>query len=127
MTSTKVMTTLLATGIVLVAAPPLAAHHSAAMFDDTKVVELSGTVKALQWTNPHVWLQVVVEDQGRATEWSFEGGSPNSLSRQGWRSTTFKPGDVVTVRLRPMKDGTAAGQFIGAKFDADGHTIGRWE
>jgi len=120
------MTTLLA-GVVLVAARPLAAHHSAAMFDDTKVVELSGTVKALQWTNPHVWLQVVVEDQGRATEWSFEGGSPNSLSRQGWRSTTFKPGDVVTVRLRPMKDGTAAGQFIGARFDTDGHTIGRWE
>jgi hypothetical protein len=127
MRSTKIMTTLLAAGVVLVAAPPLAAHHSAEMFDDTKVVELSGTVKALQWTNPHVWLQVVVEDQGRATEWSFEGGSPNSLSRQGWRSTTFKPGDVVTVRLRPMKDGTAAGQFIGAKFDADGHTVGRWE
>jgi len=126
MRSTKIMTTLLA-GVVLVAARPLAAHHSAAMFDDTKVVELSGTVKALQWTNPHVWLQVVVEDQGRATEWSFEGGSPNSLSRQGWRSTTFKPGDVVTVRLRPMKDGTAAGQFIGARFDTDGHTIGRWE
>jgi Family of unknown function (DUF6152) len=127
MRSTKIMATLLAAGIVLVAAPPLAAHHSAAMFDDTKVVELSGTVKTLQWTNPHVWLQVVVEDQGRATEWSFEGGSPNSLSRQGWRSTTFKPGDVVTVRLRPMKDGTAAGQFIGAKFAADGHTVGRWE
>ena len=127
MTSSKIVTALLTAAVVLVAARPLAAHHSAAMFDDTKVVELSGTVKALQWTNPHVWLQVMVEDQGRATEWSFEGGSPNSLSRQGWRSTTFKPGDVVTVRLRPMKDGTAAGQFIGAKFTADGHTVGRWE
>ncbi|HEX7237766.1 MAG TPA: DUF6152 family protein [Gammaproteobacteria bacterium] len=127
MTSIKITTALLAATAVLVAARPLAAHHSAAMFDDTKVVELSGTVKALQWTNPHVWLQVVVATQGRATEWSFEGGSPNSLSRQGWRSTTFKAGDVVTVRLRPMKDGTAAGQFIGAKFAADGHTVGRWE
>ena len=127
MTSIKIATALLTTAVVLVAARPLAAHHSAAMFDDTKVVELSGTVKALQWTNPHVWLQMVVEDQGHATEWSFEGGSPNSLSRQGWRSTTFKAGDVVTVRLRPMKDGTAAGQFIGAKFAADGHTVGRWE
>jgi hypothetical protein len=127
MKSTQITTTLLAAGVLLIAASPLAAHHSAAMFDDTKVVELSGTVKALQWTNPHVWLQLVVDDQGRATEWSFEGGSPNSLSRQGWRSTTFKPGDVVTVRLRPMKDGTAAGQFIGAKFAADGHTVGNWE
>jgi hypothetical protein len=118
---------LLAGTVVLVAAQPLAAHHSTAMFDETKLVELSGTVKALQWTNPHVWLQVMVEDKGAATEWSLEGGSPNSLSRQGWRSTTFKAGDVVTVRLRPMKDGTAAGQFIGAKFASDGHTVGRWE
>ena len=95
-------------GIVLVAAR-CSAHHSAAMFDDTKVVELTGTVKELQWTNPHIWLQVIVDDQGTKTEWSLEGGSPNSLSRQGWRSTTFKAGDVVTVRFNPMKDGTAAG------------------
>ena len=103
------------------------AHHSAAMFDDTKVVELTGTVKALQWTNPHIWLQVMVESDGAAaTEWSLEGGSPNSLSRQGWRSTSFKPGDVVTVRFNPMKDGTPAGAFVGAKFADDGRTIGRW-
>jgi hypothetical protein len=126
MTSIKTAAALLTATLVLIAAP-LAAHHSAAMFDDTKVVELSGTVKALQWTNPHVWLQVMVEDKGAATEWSLEGGSPNSLSRQGWRSTTFKAGDAVTVRLRPMKDGTAAGQFVGAKFAADGHTVGNWE
>jgi hypothetical protein len=106
---------------------PVAAHHSASMFDDTKVVELKGTVKELQWANPHIWLQVIVEDGGRKTEWSLEGGSPNSLSRQGWRATTFKAGDVVTVRLNPMKDGTPAGSFIGAKFDADGKTIGRWQ
>ena len=103
------------------------AHHSAAMFDDAKVSELSGTVKELQWANPHIWLQVIVEENGMKTEWSFEGGSPNSLSRQGWRATTFKPGDKVTVRFNPMKDGTPAGQFVGAKFAADGKTIGRWQ
>ncbi len=103
------------------------AHHSAAMFDDTKVVELTGTVKELQWTNPHVWLQLVVDDKGKKTEWSIEGGSPNTLSRQGWRATTFKAGDVVTVRVNPMKDGTPGGNFIGAKFSADGRTIGRWQ
>jgi hypothetical protein len=118
---------LLTAGLVVVNSPVLA-HHSSAMFDDARVVELSGTVKELQWTNPHVWLQVVVEDKakGARTEWSIEGGSPNSLSRNGWRSTTFKPGDAVTVRVNPMKDGTAAGGFVGAKF-ADGKTIGRWE
>jgi hypothetical protein len=105
---------------------PVLAHHSASMFDDAKVVEKKGIVKELQWTNPHVWLQVVVDENGKKTEWSLEGGSPNTLSRQGWRATTFKAGDVVTVRFNPMKDGSAGGLFVGAKFDADGKTIGRW-
>ena len=106
---------------------PVAAHHSGAMFDDAKVVELKGTIKEMQWKNPHVWIQVVVDQDGKPTEWSLEAGSPNSLSRNGWRSTTFKSGDEVVVRLNPMKDGTPAGQFIGAKFAADGKTIGRWQ
>ena len=105
---------------------PAAAHHSAAMFDESKVVELKGTIKEMQWKNPHVWIQVVVDDHGKPTEWSLEAGSPNTLSRNGWRSTTFKSGDEVTVRLNPMKDGSAAGMFIGAKFATDGKTIGRW-
>ena len=67
------------------------------------------------------------DDDGKPTEWSLEAGSPNSLSRNGWRSNTFKAGDEVVVRLNPMKDGTPAGMFIGAKFAADGKTIGRWQ
>jgi hypothetical protein len=109
------------------AVAPVRAHHSAAMFDDSKVVEIKGIVKELQWTNPHVWLQVEVDDNGKKVEWSIEGGSPNSLSRTGWRASTFKPGDQVTVRINPMKDGTHAGAFIGAKFAADGKTVGRWQ
>jgi hypothetical protein len=126
MQSIKRMTTW-AIAVGSVAAAGASAHHSAAMFDDTKVVELKGTIKALEWTNPHIWLQVLVGEQGQETEWSVEGGSPNSLSRQGWRATTFKPGDLVTLRLHPMKDGSAAGSFIGARFADDGRTIGRWE
>ena len=103
------------------------AHHSGNMFDDDKVLELRGVVKELQWKNPHIWLQVIVDEKGTKKEWSLEGGSPNSLSRNGWRSTTFKPGDEVTVRLNPMRDGSPGGQFIGAKFASDGKTIGRWQ
>ena len=112
--------------IVRLAGSAVIAHHSGAMFDDAKRVDITGTVKEMQWTNPHIWIQVVVEDKGVKTEWSVEGGSPNSLSRNGWRSTTFKPGDVVTIRLNPMKDGTPAGGFVAAKL-ADGKTLGRWE
>ena len=123
------MTRLTLPGLALVVttalAAPTLAHHSASMFDDTKVVEKKAVVKELQWTNPHIWLQVVIDENGKKTEWSLEGGSPNTLSRQGWRADTFKPGDAVTVRFNPMKDGSAAGLFVSATFDADGKTIGR--
>jgi hypothetical protein len=102
------------------------AHHSAAMFDPEKVKELTGTIKEFQWKNPHVWIQVLVQNPaGAKEEWSIEGGGPNSLSRQGWRPTSFKPGDVVTIKVNPMKDGSTGGLFIGAKL-SDGKTLGNW-
>lgn len=105
----------------------LSAHHSAAMFDNTRVVELTAVVKEFQWTNPHVWIQVYVQKSPTVKEeWSIEGGGPNSLSRQGWRPTSFKAGETVTIRINPMRDGTPAGLFVGVKF-ADAKTLGRWE
>ncbi len=113
--------------LVAVASVPLTAHHSAAMFDSTKVVEITGTVKEFQWTNPHVWIQIVVQKPGEVREeWSIEGGGPNALSRQGWRPTSFKAGEKVTMRVNPMRDGTPAGLFVGVKF-ADAKTLGRWD
>ena len=101
------------------------AHHSSAMFDNTRVKDLSGTVKEFQWKNPHVWLQLNVQNGDVKEEWSIEGGSPNTLSRQGWRPTTFTPGAAVSIKVNPMKDGSPGGLFVGAKFD-DGKTIGNW-
>lgn len=102
------------------------AHHSATMFDDERVLELQGTVKEFQWTNPHTWIQVMVEnEEGDLVEWSIEGGGPNSLARNGWRPDTFEPGDSVVVKVHPMRNGAPAGNFIGARF-SDGSTIGRW-
>jgi hypothetical protein len=69
---------------------------------------------------------VNVEGDGGVVEWSIEGGGPNSLSRQGWRPSTFPPGAAVTLRINPMVDGTPAGGFVGARFE-DGSTVGRWE
>ncbi|MXO58809.1 hypothetical protein GRI89_04545 [Altererythrobacter salegens] len=91
-----------------VVAAPLAAHHSFAMFDTAKEVTLSGTVREFQWTNPHSWLQL--EADGK--EYSIELGSPNTMVRKGWRKTTFKPGDKVTVTINPMRDGSPGGAFV---------------
>ncbi len=103
------------------------AHHSSAMFDADKVVEVEATVAEFQWTNPHIWIEVMVANAaGEEEQWSIEGRGPNSLFREGWRPTTFKPGARITIRFNPMRDGTHAGGFIGARF-ADGSTIGRWQ
>jgi hypothetical protein len=110
----------------LLASPSLA-HHSFAMFDTTKQVTLNGTIKEFQWTNPHSWIQLnVADDKGVTTEWSIESLSTGTLSRQGWRPHTFQPGDKVSVRIFPMKDGSAGGAFIGAVL-ANGQTLGKME
>lgn len=102
-------------------------HHSGAMFDNEEVRELQGTIKEFQFTNPHTWIQVNVPDEnGEVVEWSLEWGSPNQLARRGVRPSTFPPGAEVTVRTNPMKDGSSAGAFIGARL-ADGTVVGRWE
>ena len=112
----------------LAGAQTLIAHHAGTMFDETRTTELTGTVKEFQFTNPHAWIQVMVDTRpGEAPkEWSLEWSSPNQLSRQGIRPSTFKPGTKVTIRINPMRDGSAAGHFVAAKFD-DGKTVGRWE
>ena len=119
----RLVIALVALGIAVL---PLGAHHSSAMFDHETVMEIEGVVKEFQWTNPHVWIQIEVQTPEGPVEWSVEGGGPNSLSRQGWRPSTFRSGSTVTLKINPMLDGTPAGGFVGARFE-DGSTIGRWE
>jgi hypothetical protein len=98
------------------------AHHSAAMFDRSRTVTVTGTVKELQWTSPHCWLQVVSLGPP-AVEWSVEMGAPFELYRGGWRPAILKPGDKVTVVLNPTRDGSNGGLFVSA-LGADGQPIG---
>ena len=93
---------------------PAAAHHSTAMFDFTKTVELTGTIKSFQWTNPHTWTVVTVEGKG-AGEYGLEGMSPNYLSRNGWTKRTLNAGDKVTLQVHPLKDGRKGGFMVSVK------------
>ena len=103
-------------------ATPALSHHSFAMFDTQREVTLSGTVKDFQWTNPHSWLQLDVQRGSSTVEYSIELGSPNTMSRKGWRRTTFKPGDKVTVTMNPMRDGSPGGALVSA-IDAQGNKL----
>jgi hypothetical protein len=101
-------------------AAPAFAHHSGAMFDRDKTVQLTGTVVSFGWTNPHSWIEIEVPNASGGTDkWGVECNSPNTMARSGWRSTTLKPGDQVTVSVHPLRDGTHGGRFISVKL-ADG-------
>ena len=97
-------------------AAPALAHHSFSMFDADKTVTLSGTVKEFEWTNPHAWLRIMVNDpaSGKALQYAVEMGSPGQQSRVGWKPDSVKPGDKVTVKIHPLKDGSRGGQFLSA-------------
>ena len=111
-------------GTTLAATAPASAHHSFAMFDRNKTETVKGTVKEFQFTNPHVFIQLMVPNaQGVAQEWSIEGGSPNMYYRQGWDNTTFKPGDQVTLVINPLRDGGRGGNFVFGTLP-DGKTVG---
>ena len=100
------------------------AHHSFAMFDMTKEVTVSGTVKEFQWTNPHAYIQVVAKDaQGRDVEWSMEMGAPMYLYARGWRPRSLRAGMEVKVTLNPLRSGKPGG-VVRDVTTADGRTIG---
>ncbi len=109
----KMLLAVAGVSVVGLAAAPAFAHDSFAMFDNQKNVTLDGTVKDFQWTNPHSWVQLMAKDaSGKEVEWSIEGGSPNGLSRSGWKRTSLKPGDKAQVVIHPLKDGTNGGSLV---------------
>ena len=100
------------------------AHHSFAMFDQTQQVTLKGTVHESQWTNPHAWIHLdVAGANGINDSWQVELNSPNNLKRQGWKSTSVKAGDQVTLVLNPLKDGSKGGLFVSITLP-DGSVLG---
>ena len=85
------------------------AHHSfLAEFDPESTIEIEGTVIKVEWTNPLTYFYIEVENEnGDFEEWALEMGSPNQLTRRGWRRDTLKIGDIVTVTGTAARDGRA--------------------
>src|SRR5215467_1927230 len=84
-------------GLLAVAVPALAHHAISAEFDTTKPIKFEGTVKSVDWMNPHIYVNIEAKESGKSVVYSVEGGPPNSLFRQGWRPDTLKVGDKVQV------------------------------
>ncbi len=109
-----------------VAIPIGFSHHSTAMFEYTKLVTLKGTIKEMQWLNPHVliWVDGKIGDEEQQA-WVIELTSPGNLTRAGWTKRTFKPGDKVSIDINPLRDGKPAGVFRGGTILNTGQVIPR--
>jgi hypothetical protein len=111
--------------LVLLGASPVAwVHHSGAMFDRTRVIEISGVVKEFLWVNPHSSFKVEVRGaDGEAQLWFIEMNGVSNLVHEGWKRSTIKPGDKVTVTINPLRDGRPGGWYLGIEL-ANGATLG---
>ena len=122
-TAIKLVTTAMLAG----ASAPAWVHHSGAMFDSEKTITITGTVIEFNWTNPHSSFKVAVKNAaGKEEIWAIEMNAPQNLMRSGWKRTTIKQGDKVSVLISPLRDGKPGGSYRsitladGTKLDGTG-------
>jgi len=99
------------------------AHHSTAAYDSTKVVTLEGTVTQVQWVNPHSYIYMLVNMDGKQQNWQILSGTPTLNVRNGWKYDDVKKGDKITVVVHPARDGSVHSGIMRRVTLANGKTI----
>ena len=110
--------------VLLIPSIAVFAHHAfQAEYDANKPVKVTGVVKKVEWTNPHIWFYVDVKDEsGKVTTWGFSGGPPGMLLRRGITKEILKPGDMIKVEGFRAKDGSNNASGGNVTF-ADGRKV----
>jgi len=116
MTRQKLMRILAVAGALTAALPVLAHHSFSAEFDATKKVRLEGKVVKMEWSNPHTWLYLDVEKDGKIEHWAVEGGSPGVLLRNGWKRDSLPEGTRIIVNGSQAKDGSLRANSSNIEF-----------
>ncbi len=116
---------LLGTGMVVASASSVFAHHSVtAEFDTSKKITFTGTVKKVEWGNPHIYTLIEAKDDtGKVVVYRVEGSAPNALYRAGWRPDTLKPGETVSVTGNRAKNPESMNVGQARITTADGKTV----
>jgi hypothetical protein len=91
-----------------------AAHHSGAAYDMEHPRTMEGTVKTVNWTNPHITFVVEsdAKDGAPAQVWVFEVSSPGVLTRSGWTKRSLQPGDHAVFHYAPLRDDSPGGFLL---------------
>ena len=111
--SDKMFSVLIAVACLLAVSVPLSAHHGAAGYDMEKQLTMKGTVRDWLWANPHCFMKYdTTDEKGNVAHWAVEVSNPTDMIKRGWSLHSFKPGDEVTVTVRPAKNGAPVGQLL---------------
>jgi Family of unknown function (DUF6152) len=97
--------------------PAALAHHSNAMYERDKTLEVTGTVREFQWTNPHTFIELQVETSSGTQNFTIEGPTPGVLRANGWKYNQLKAGDMIVVAYHPLKSGQLGGGLISMTKD----------
>jgi hypothetical protein len=109
--------TFLAAGLLFGLGGVAAAHHSCAAYDMEHPRDLEGTVKTVNWTNPHITfvIETDAKDGEPAKTLTFEVSSPGVLTRSGWTKRSLQPGDHAVFHYAPLRDGNPGGFLLRVK------------
>ena len=107
---------------LLLAATGFGHHSFTAEFDDKKPVKLTGKVTEMKWSNPHSWIYMDVEQDGKMVNWALETGAANALIRRGWKRDSLPTGTVLVVDGWQARNGSPTAN-VGSVTFADGRKL----